>query len=351
VAEIVDADEFILGHRVSELEHKVAELADWGHAVACASGTGALMLALTAMGIGSGDEVVMPAFAGVPAATAVALTGATPVFADVDIATMTLDPHAAEAAIGPRTRGLLSSHGLRVTESACLMHELARRRGLFLLGDTVVVPNTGSLDRSPELIERSTARAFSLGPDSSFSGCADAGMVVTDDIQLAGACRALRNHGQRQRFVHDYVGFNCRMDEIAAAVLLRRLAMLAAELAARESLASCYADLLRPLAPHVRIPAQDVRASATQGYIVLASRRDELRDFLSEEGVAVPPCPAVPLYLEPAFARFGCKPDEFPGAELLVRECLALPLHEGLQSADVRHVAGKMAGFYQRDGA
>lgn len=360
VAEIAAADQFILGRRVAELELKVAGLAGWGHAIASASDTGAMLLALTAMGVGSADEVVVPAFGGMPAATAVVLTGATPVFADVDTATMSLDPEAVEAAVGPRTTGLLWSCPLRIAESARVLRELTRRRSLFMLGDTLMMPdagNTGDAAVAPgyrrgasQLTERIAACAFSLGPESSFGGCADAGMVVTDDGQLADACRGLRNHGQRRRFVHDRIGFNCRMDEIAAAYLLHRIPGLQAELTTRQSLAAHYAERLRPLAPQVRIPAQEVRSSAGQGYVILASRREELRDYLSSEGIGEGACPAVPLHLEPAFARLGYKPGQFPGAEFLARECLALPMHEGMRLADIRHVAGKITCFYQGNG-
>lgn len=361
VTEIAEADQFILSRRVAELELKVAELGGWGNAIACASGTGAVLLALTALGVGSGDEVLMPAFACVPAAAAVVLTGATPVFADVDTATMSIDPQAAEAAVGPRTRGLLWSRPLSVTDPGRVLRELARRRGLFILDDTLMMPDADDI-RDPaadplhsrsasHLTDLTAACAFSLGPRSSFGACADAGMVVTHDSQLADSCRTLRNHGQRRRFVHDYVGFNCRMDEITAAYLLHRIPLLQAELRTRRSLAGDYAELLRPLSPYVRVRPQEVRSSSAPGYVILASRRDELRGFLSREGIGVATSPAVPLHREPAFAQLGYKPGQFPGAELLGREWLALPMNEGMRLADIRLVAEKISGFFQRNGA
>lgn len=250
VAEVGAADEFILKSRVLALERAISERVGCGHAVGCANGTWALVLALAALDVGPGDEVITPAFSFVSSASAIALTGARPVFVDVDAATAALDPAAAQAAVTGRTRAILPVHLFSQVAPMPALRALADRHGLALVEDSAVT--LGGTVAGRPAGSWGDAGVFSFFPAKPLGGIGDGGMLVTDDGDLAARARALRNHGQWERFRHDLVGFNCRMDEIVAGFLLRRLPRLDETRAARRRLADRYAAALQPLAPAVR---------------------------------------------------------------------------------------------------
>jgi dTDP-4-amino-4,6-dideoxygalactose transaminase len=346
VASVGATDEFILKSRVAGLETRIAGRVGVPHAIACASGTGALTLALTAMGIGRGDEVVTPAFSFISSASTIALVGATPVFADVDLDTATLDPETAEAAITDATRALLPAHLFSCTAPMARLRALTDRRGLRLVEDSAV--SLGAVVDGLPAGRHGDAGIFSFFPGKPLGGVGDAGMVVTHDEGLATACRMLRNHGQdlEVRFLHHMVGFNCRMDEITAGFLLRRLLHLDCFLEARRRLAELYERRLRPLAPAVVPPPPVFARRAAYTYVVRATNRDALRRHLSERGVETAVYYPRPLHLQPAFAHLGYGPGDFPVAERLARECLALPLYPEMDPAEVERVADTVAEFY-----
>ncbi|MGH8897245.1 MAG: DegT/DnrJ/EryC1/StrS family aminotransferase [Egibacteraceae bacterium] len=345
VAEVAASDEFILKSRVAKLEAQIAALIGARHAVACASGTGGLTLILAALGLGRGDEVVTPAFSFISSASTIALVGATPVFADVSLDTATLDPVTAEAAITGATQALLPAHLFSCAAPMAALRALADRRGLRLIENSAVTFG-GTVDGRPTG-RYGDAGVFSFFPAKPLGGCGDAGMVVTDDDDLAAACRALRNHGQgAERFRHELVGFNCRMDEVTAGFLLRRLPTLTDQLTARRRLAQRYHEQLHPLAPSVVPPPGDFTGRAVYTYVVRAQDRDGLRAFLASRGVETVVSYPRPLHLQPAFAHLGHRPGDFPNAERLAHECLALPLYPEMPAADVDRVAAAVADFY-----
>ncbi|HEU4425656.1 MAG TPA: DegT/DnrJ/EryC1/StrS family aminotransferase [Pilimelia sp.] len=343
VAEVAASDEFILKSRVAALEREIAALVGARHAVACANGTGALSLILAALGIGPGDEVVTPAFSFISTASTVALAGARPVFADVDADTYTLDSAAAEAAVTGATRAILPAHLFGQVAPMASLERLADRRGLSLVEDSAVTLG-GSVDGRPTG-RWGCAGVFSFFPAKPLGGPGDAGMVVTDDDELAATVRALRNHGQVERFRHDLVGFNCRMDEISAGFLLRRLPTLPAQLAARRRLGEAYTARLADLAPAVTTPPLS-DGGALYTYVVQADDRDRLRTYLAGRGIETVVYYPRPLHLQPAFAYLGHRPGEFPNAERLAARCIALPLYPELDPADVDRVTSAIADFY-----
>ncbi|MFD9906470.1 DegT/DnrJ/EryC1/StrS family aminotransferase [Streptomyces sp. NPDC059063] len=343
VAEVAAADEFILKSRVASLESAIAERAGVRHAIACANGTGALTLILTALGVGPGDEVVTPAFSFISSASAIALAGARPVFADVTPDSMALAPEAAAGALTSRTKALLPAHLFCYTAPMAALRDLAEREGLHLVEDSAVTLG-GTVD-GRATGSWGAAGVFSFFPAKPLGGCGDAGMVVTDDDALAAACRALRNHGQVERFRHDLLGFNCRMDEVIAAFLLRRLADFDQQTAARRALAERYSSRLRALGPAVVVPPDGHTGRAVYTYVVRAAERDALRDFLARRGIETVASYPTPLHLQPVFAHLGHGPGDFPHAERLARECLALPLYPELPLEVADRVADAVADF------
>lgn len=343
VAEVGAADEFILKSRVAELEAAIAGQVGVRHAVACANGTGALTLILTALGIGPGDEVVTPAFSFISSASTIALTGATPVFADVDLTDYALDPAAAATAITDRTKAIMAVHLFSQVAPMNRLHSLAARRGLRLVEDSAVT--LGGSVSGRRTGTAGDVGVFSFFPAKPLGGPGDAGMVVTDDDALADTVRALRNHGQGSvRFRHDLVGFNSRMDEIVAGFLLRRLPTLDSQLTARRARAERYTAALSALAPEVLVP-HGFLDRAVYTYVVRAADRDGLRAFLAAEGVETVVYYPKPLHLQPAFAYLGHGPGDFPNAERLANECVALPLYPEQPLSEVDRVAELVARF------
>jgi dTDP-4-amino-4,6-dideoxygalactose transaminase len=343
VAEVGAADEFILKSRVAELEARIAAQVGVKHAIGCANGTGALTLILTALGLGPGDEVVTPAFSFISSASTIALTGATPVFADVDLTDYALDPVAAAAAVTDRTRAIMAVHLFSQVAPMNRLHSLASRRGLTLVEDSAVTLGGSVSGRRTGTAGH--AGVFSFFPAKPLGGPGDAGMVVTDDDGLADVVRALRNHGQGAvRFRHDLVGFNSRMDEIVAGFLLRRLPTLDSQLAARRARALRYTEALSTLAPDVVVP-HGFGDRAVYTYVIRSARRDDLRAALAADGVETVVYYPKPLHLQPAFAYLGHRPGDFPNAERLARECVALPLYPEQPLSEVDRAAELVARF------
>ncbi|WP_306317858.1 MULTISPECIES: DegT/DnrJ/EryC1/StrS aminotransferase family protein [unclassified Streptomyces] len=343
--EVALSDEFILKSRVERLESEVARRTGAAHAIAVASGTGALTVILSALGIGAGDEVITPAFSFVSTASTVALRGARPVFADVEYETGLLDVAAAEAAVTGRTRALLPAHLFSDSPRMGAFAELAGRRGLRLVEDSAVALGA-EVDGRPAG-RHGDAGVYSFFPAKPAGGIGDAGMIVTDDPELARLARMLRNHGQPagRRFHHELLGFNCRMDELTAGFLLRKLPHLDALHRRRRELAAGYEEGLRPLAPALLPPPAGFAGRSVYTYVIRSAERDALRAHLAADGIETTVYYPRPLHLQPAFAYLGHGPGDFPVAERLSREALALPLHPGMAPGAAERVVRSVTRF------
>ena len=346
--EVADSDEFILKSRAQALEAAIAAHTGAGHAVACASGTGALTLALAALDIGPGDEVITPAFSFISSASTIALAGATPVFADVDAETATLDPASASGAVTARTKAMVPAHLFSCAAPMVVLRTVADWYGLALVEDSAVSLGA-DVDGRPAG-RHGDVGVFSFYPGKPLGGVGDGGMVITDDESLGTVIRMLRNHGQdlSERFLHRMVGFNCRMDEVVAGYLLRQLPQLAATLAARRELARRYEERLRPLAPDLVPPPAGFEDRSVYSYVVRAAERDALRVHLTRRGVQTVVYYPRPLHLQPVFAALGYATGDFPVAERWAATALALPLYPGLTPAEQDRVCGAIAEFYGR---
>ena len=346
VREVAESDELILKSKVAQLEHRVAARVEREHAVAVGSGTGALVIALSALGIGPGDEVVTPAFSFISSASAVALVGATPVFADVDFETGLLDVEAAGAAMTDATRAVMPVHLFSCVAPMKEFRALATGRGVALIEDSAVALGA-TTDGRPAGGSGDVA-VFSFYPGKPVGGIGDSGIIVTDDATIATLCRMRRNHGQdtTTRFLHHSLGWNSRMDEVCAAFLLRRLPHLDAWLDRRRALAEAYQALLEPLEPEVARPPGTFSGRAVYTYVIRAPRREELREHLRRRGVETVVYYPRPLHLQPVFSELGYRPGDFPVAERLARECLALPLYPEMADSELEYVARGVTEFY-----
>ncbi|MBB6121217.1 DegT/DnrJ/EryC1/StrS family aminotransferase [Nocardiopsis algeriensis] len=344
------AQKFILGERTAQLERALRDRLGAADAVACSSGTSALTLVLSAMGIGPGDEVVVPAFGCAPLASTVIACGARPVFADIDPHTLTLDPDAAEDAVGARTRALMPAHIFSMMADMPRFRALADRYALRLVEDSALAQG-GTLAGRPAGLW-GDAGVYSFVQVKTFGMPGEGGMVVTGDAELARQVRMLRNHGQdgTRRFVHHRVGHNSRFDEVMATFQLHRLDGLEERLARRAEISAYYSARLAPLAEDgIVAPPTGGDGRCHYVYTLLAERRDELRAHLAENGIDTHVYYPRTLPAQPAFAPCAPPGARWPNAESAARRNISLPLYPHLGDSQVEHIADTVYAFARRN--
>ncbi|MFE6409521.1 DegT/DnrJ/EryC1/StrS family aminotransferase [Streptomyces sp. NPDC057837] len=341
---------FLLGEHTARFEEALRTSLGAADVVACSSGTSALTLVLHALGIGPGDEVVVPAYGCAPLASTVAGLGATPVFADIDPWTMVADPDEVERAITGRTRAVMPAHMFSVMADMPRMREIARRYGVRLVEDSAVAQG-GVLDGRPAGTW-GEAGVFSFVQVKTFGTAGEGGAVVAMDPELGHTVRSLRNHGQSERFVHPRIGYNSRFDEVLAAFQLHRLPGLPARLERRARIAAYYTERFTPLREHGVLPPPPGRdGRCFYVYSLLAEERDELRRYLAGRGVQSHVYYPLPLPHQSAFTRFAPEGRRWPHAESAARRQLALPVHPRLTDAQVEHIADTVCAYARARGS
>jgi dTDP-4-amino-4,6-dideoxygalactose transaminase len=344
VAATFRENDFILGKRVASLEREIAEYCRTPHAVACASGTDAILLALKGLGVGRGHEVVTSPFTFFATAGAVWNCGARPVFADIERDSFNLDPRAADAACTARTRAVMPVHLFgRCAAMEPILANAAKRR-LFVVED--MAQAIGAEYRGMRAGSMGDAGTLSFYPSKNLGGAGDGGMVVTNWNDLDARLRMARNHGQGERYEHHFVGTNSRLDGLQAAVLRAKLRRLDAWSDARAAHALSYDALLRDV-PGVRPPppSKDGRHVYNQ-YTIRCERRDALKDHLASRGVGTAVYYPIPLHLQRCFAGLGGRKGQFPEAERASREVLSLPVFPELTEGEQEQVAAAIREFY-----
>jgi dTDP-4-amino-4,6-dideoxygalactose transaminase len=335
VGEVIDSGRFILGPNVRGLEEELAATVGGGHAIGVANGTDALILALDALGVGPGDEVVTTPYTFYATAEAIARVGATPVFADIDPQTFNLDPAAAEAAITERTRAIVVVHVFGQVAELDAFRELADRNGLALVEDAAQAFGASREGRAAGSV--GDVATFSFFPTKNLPAMGDAGLVLTTSDELAERVRMLRFHGSRDKRTFEYVGVNSRMDEMQAAILRCFLPHAERWNDGRRAAAARYRDL--GLGELLEIPAEPSRSRHVYHlYVARSQRRDALATGLRDAGVGNAVYYATPLHLQPVFADLGYRPGQFPETERASREGLALPMFPTLDEERQRQV-------------
>ncbi|MFQ5733866.1 MAG: DegT/DnrJ/EryC1/StrS family aminotransferase [Planctomycetaceae bacterium] len=353
IRESVDAvfaeQQFILGDRVTEFECDIAAYCDSLHAVACASGTDALLLSLTALDVGPGDEVITTPFTSFATAAAIRQAGATPVFVDVDPVTFNLDPNLVEAAVTRRTRAVIPVHLFGHCAEMEPLFRIAVRKRLSIIEDACQAIGATYHGRRAGVL--GTLGCFSFFPTQNLGGAGDGGIITTDDAEIAERLRRLRAHGDAGGDVRREVGINSRLDALQAAVLSVKLKRLDEWNQARRENARRYQELFRhyELLDAVELPEQLPGCSHVYNRYVVRIRggwRDAVRAHLTAQNIGTRADYAVPLHLQPAFAALAYSAGAFPEAESAAREVLSLPIFPELQSvhqeAVVRCVAAAL---------
>jgi dTDP-3-amino-3,4,6-trideoxy-alpha-D-glucose transaminase len=324
VERVASAGAFTGGEEVESFEAEFAAYCGTRRAVGVSSGTEALALALRALGIGPGDEVIVPANSFIATAEAVSLVGADPRPIDVDPTSETIAAEAAEAAIGPRTRCLVPVHLHGRTADMDPLIALARRRGLFVVEDACQAH--GALYRGRRVGSIGDLGCFSFYPAKNLGAWGDGGAVVSDDERLADRVALLRAHGERPRHNHQLAGTTARLDAIQAAVLRVKLARLDGWNQRRRQLAERLRGLLAGAEVGVAEPAPEGLDDVFHHFVVRSERREELREHLRRHGIATGVHYPVPIHLTPAYAGLGMGPGSLPVAERLAATSCSLPL-------------------------
>ncbi|HZF69076.1 MAG TPA: DegT/DnrJ/EryC1/StrS family aminotransferase [Gemmatirosa sp.] len=346
--EVVDAQAFILGEPVAKLECAVAGLSHTKYAVGCANGTDALLLALRALDVGRGHEVVTTPFTFFATAGTIHNVGATPVFVDIDPATFNVSPDAVRAAVGPKTRAVVPVD--LFGQMAAVEQVALAAPGLPVIEDAAQsIGARRMIDGEWRMAgEAATVGTFSFFPSKNLGGYGDGGMLVTQDDRLNERLLRLRVHGGRKTYFHEEVGYNSRLDALQAAVLGAKLPHLAAWSARRRENAAYYDAALADV-PEVRTPYIDpANESIYNQYTLRAERRDALQEHLKARGIGTSVYYPLPLHLQPCFAYLGYREGQCPEAERASREVLSLPVYPELTRAQLDEVIGAVRAFYGR---
>ena len=361
---ICASQQFILGRHVLEFEQAAAKYGNCAHAIGVSSGTDALLLALMALGLGAGDEVITTPFTFFATAGTIARAGARPVFCDIEAHSFNIDPAAVRGFLqqqcdrragqlinrssGARVRALMPVHLYGQCADMAGLMELAREFDLKVIEDAAQAIGADYVDgrRAGSMGE---IGCLSFFPTKNLGAFGDAGMCTTQDAELAERMRVLRVHGGKPKYYHALIGGNFRLDEIQAAVLAVKLRLLDGWTAARQRNAACYAAAFERagLSGRIRPPAASAGYRHTWNqYVIRAPQRDELKAFLAEQGVGTEIYYPVPLHRQQCFAYLGYGADQFPVSDAAAREVLALPIFPELAPEQIQYVVDRIAAFY-----
>jgi dTDP-4-amino-4,6-dideoxygalactose transaminase len=342
LAATYDATRFCLGRDVEDFERNFAASLGYPSALGMNSGTAPLHVSSMVAGFGPGDEVIVPAFTFIASAWAASHVGARPVFADIEEGTFNLDPAALEAAITPRTRGVVVVHLFGLPARMDEIMEVARRHGLFVIEDCAQA--VGARYRGTPVGLLGDAGTFSFYPTKNLGGCGEGGAFVSRRAEVAARAKLIRVHGMQERYHHAIVGGNFRMDGFQAAVLNVKLPHLPSWTERRRSIARSY--LAGIGLEGARLPARPAYGESVYHQFTIAHpRRDALREHLARCGVGTDLIYPVPLHLQPCFAGLGYAAGSLPAAERAARTCVSLPIFPELSDEQVQGVIQAVNAF------
>lgn len=345
VRPVIESGAFILGPEVAAFETDFAAFCGCRHAVGVACGLDGIKLALRALDIGPGDEVITAANTFIATAFAISSAGATPVLVDIDPDTFNLDPAKAAAAVTPRTRALMPVHLYGQPAEMEPLLALARKKGLHVIEDASQAH--GARYRGTRAGSLGAIGVFSFYPAKNLGAFGDGGLATTSDETLARKIATLRNYGSIVKYHHDLMGENSRLDTVQAAILGAKLRHLDAWNAARRRLAARYGELLRGAGDLVLPKPPPHLEHVYHLYVVRTRRRDALQKFLTEQGIGSMIHYPVPIHLQKAYQAHPWKPGQFPITEQFAGEILSLPLFPELTDSEQECVAETVARFFR----
>ena len=342
ISAVLDHGRYVMGPEIGELEGRLCDYLEVEHSIGVASGTDSLLIALMALGIGQGDEVITTPYTWISTAEVIALLGAIPVFVDIEPDTWNLDPTLLEDAITENTRAIMPVGIYGQTANMVAINEIAERNGnLPVIEDAA--QSFGATHHGKRSGALSTIGSTSFFPSKPLGGYGEGGAIFTDDAGLAETMRQIRVHGEAERYTHPILGLNGRLDSMQAAVLLSKLEIFPEEVELRQSVGERYDTLLADVdgieCPQIAAENTSVYAQ----YTILCRNRDTVSARLSEQGIPSVAYYAKPMHLQPVFAGLGHGKGDFPVTERVSDLCLSLPMSPYLEEADQKRVASAIA--------
>jgi dTDP-4-amino-4,6-dideoxygalactose transaminase len=347
---VLDTNGFILGNEVATLEKELAEFCRVRHAIGCASGSDAILLALMALDVGPGDEVITTPYSFFATVSSITRLGATPVFVDIEPDTFNLDVNGAAEKITSRTKAIEPVHLYGQCTDMTALLAVAQEHGVAVVEDAAQAIGAKWDDKPAGSM--GNVGCFSFYPSKNLGGMGDGGFVTTNDDGLAAKLRALRVHGAEEKYYHKYVGLNSRLDGFQGAVLRVKLPHLDDWTAKRRRNAEIYRQLFtdKGLGEEVVTPIERREAYHIYNQFVIRvpDRRDELREYLGTHEIGTDIYYPVPLHLQECFEYLGYRQGDLPNAEEAAMETLALPIYPELSEAQISFIVDRVADFFNR---
>lgn len=346
--QVMSSSRFILGDNVKKLEADVAEFSHVKHGIGCANGSDAIHIALQAAGITSGDEVITTPFTFFATGGAIVRAGATPVYVDIDPVTFNIDPAKVEEAITHKTKAIIPVHLYGQMADMEKLREIADKHNLAIIEDAAQA--IGAKRNGKTVGELGAAATYSFFPTKNLGAYGDAGMIVTNDDEVAENCRVIRVHGSKPKYYHHVLGYNSRLDELQAAVLNVKFPHLNKWSELRREKAAVYTQLLNEsLGELVKTPVEkEGNYHVFHQYTIRVEKRDELQTFLKEQGVQTMIYYPLPLHVQPVFKDLGYKEGDLPESEKAAKEALSLPMFPELKQEQQEYVVAKIKEFYNK---
>ncbi len=344
IEQVLDGMHLFLGENVQQLEKEFAEFCGAAHGIGVSDGTTALNIILRAMDIGPGDEVITVSHSFIATAEAILLTGAKPVFTDIDPSTYLMDVSQIETLITPKTKAILPVHLYGQTVDMNPLLDIASRYGLHVIEDACQAH--GAEYKGKKAGSLGDAAAFSFYYSKNLGAYGEGGFVSTNNSGLAEKIRMIRDHGSGTRYHHDLLGLNGRLDEIQAVILRAKLPHLSAWNTKRREHAHLYNEALKGTPVAVPIEQQGTTA-VYHLYVVSTPRRDELQAFLREKGIATGIHYPIPIHLQNAMASLGYKRGDLPVTERAVEQILSLPMFAELEDNEINYITDSIKAFFE----
>lgn len=331
---VMNSSWFVGGEPCEQFQEEFAQYCGTKYGIGCGNGLDALMLSLRAMGIGAGDEVIVPSFTFIATALAVAYAGATPVFVEVDPETALIEPMRIEAAITERTKAIIAVHLYGQMAPMDEICAIAKKHGLKVLEDAA--QSHGAVYQGKRAGSWGDVGCFSFYPGKNLGALGDAGGVVTSDPELAKKVRAIGNYGAEKKYVHDYMGVNSRLDALQAAFLRVKLKHLDEWCAERQEIAGRYLAGIKN--PKIELPVVKYGTPVWHLFVVRCEERDKLQAYLEERGIGTNIHYPIPMHEQKAFVGYGLPHGSFPIAEKLAATVLSIPMFNGMTEEEISTV-------------
>ncbi|SMC09974.1 DegT/DnrJ/EryC1/StrS family aminotransferase [Nitratiruptor tergarcus] len=343
IQKVLNHGKYIMGPEVGELEEKLCEFTNAKNAVTCSSGTDALLLAMMALDLKPGDEVITTPFTFIATAETIALLGAKPVFVDIDEQTYNINTSKIEEKITNKTKGIISVSLYGQPSDLDEINEFSKRCNLFHIIDGA--QSFGATYKGKAEVHYCDIYTTSFFPAKPLGCYGDGGAVLANSDELAQKIRMLRVHGQNKRYHHKYIGLGARLDTIQAAVLLVKLKYYKKDLALRQEVAKKYSKKLKNVKNIILPFVKEDRTSAWAQYSIRALNRDELQEKLKESGIPTVVHYPMPLHMQKCFNYLGYKKGDFPVAEKVSEEIMSLPMNPYLSNDEIDYITQKVAEF------